>query len=83
MAPGTPQPDPADHARNDRLRPGRLEWRDIPAPETPGPDAAVVAPVAVATCDLDRSLALGATPFPLGFTIGHECVAEVLCVGNG
>lgn len=60
----------------------RLEWRDIPAPETPGLDAAVVAPVAVATCDLDRSLALGATPFPLGFTIGHECVAEVLCVGE-
>ncbi len=61
---------------------GRLAWRDIPAPPPPGPDAAVVRPIAVATCDLDRALALGATPFPLPLSIGHECVAEVRSVGE-
>jgi alcohol dehydrogenase len=31
---------------------------------------------------LDRSLALGRTPFPLPMHFGHECVAEVLAVGE-
>jgi hypothetical protein len=29
----------------------------------------------MATCDLDRPLMLGATPFPLPLQLGHECVA--------
>jgi alcohol dehydrogenase len=61
---------------------GRLSWRSVPAPPPPGPDAALVRPIAVATCDLDRALALGDTPFPLPLSIGHECVAEVLEVGS-
>jgi alcohol dehydrogenase len=61
---------------------GRLAWRDVPAPAPPGPGAAIVRPIAVATCDLDRALALGATPFPLPLSIGHECVAEVLAIGE-
>jgi alcohol dehydrogenase len=44
---------------------GRFSWRDVAAPESPGPLAAIVRPLAVATCDLDRPLALGRTPFPL------------------
>lgn len=60
---------------------GRLKWRSVPAPPPPGPLGAIVRPLAVATCDLDRPMGLGATRFltPLGF--GHECVAEVLSVG--
>src|SRR4051794_1609536 len=61
---------------------GRLSWREVPAPPPPGPDAAVVHPIAVATCDLDRALCLGATPFALPLHLGHECVAEVLAVGE-
>ncbi|WP_348858064.1 zinc-dependent alcohol dehydrogenase [Nocardioides cheoyonin] len=61
---------------------GRLRWRDVPAPPSPGPDAAVVHPVAVATCDLDRAMGLGMTPFVLPFRFGHECVAEVTEVGE-
>ncbi len=61
---------------------GRLAWRSVPAPPAPGPLAAVVHPIAAATCDLDRALALGATPFPVPLTFGHECVAEVLAVGS-
>jgi alcohol dehydrogenase len=60
----------------------RFAWRSVPAPPSPGPEGAIVHPIAVATCDLDRALALGATPFPLPFHFGHECVAEVLAVGE-
>jgi alcohol dehydrogenase len=61
---------------------GRLAWRAIPAPSAPGPHGAVVHPIAVATCDLDRALVLGKTPFARPLCLGHECVAEVLAVGD-
>jgi len=61
---------------------GRIEWREVPAPPPPGPDAAVVHPIAIATCDLDRAMALGVAPFPLPLHFGHECVAEVLSIGD-
>ena len=62
--------------------PGRVEWRDVPAPPPPGPAGAVVRPVAMATCDLDRPLALGRTAFPTPLQLGHECVADVVSVGD-
>jgi alcohol dehydrogenase len=84
----------ADRARQ-RIRPtrarmralaalpgGRLRWRSVPAPPPPGPRGAIVHPIAVATCDMDPLIALGATPFPLPLHLGHECVAEVLRVGD-
>lgn len=61
---------------------GRLAWRSRPAPAPPGPHGATVRPLAVATCDMDRPIMLGATPFPLPLQLGHECVAEVLSVGD-
>jgi alcohol dehydrogenase len=61
---------------------GRLRWHEIPAPPAPGPDAAVVHPIAASTCELDCALALGATQLPLPLHLGHECVAEVLEVGE-
>jgi len=65
------------------LRPGgRFDWSEAPAPPLPGPDGAIVHPIAMATCDLDRVLALGGTPFPLPLHFGHECVAEVLELGE-
>jgi alcohol dehydrogenase len=60
---------------------GSFAWRSVAAPPAPGPLGAIVRPIAVATCDLDRPLALGRTPFPLPLHFGHECVAEVLAVG--
>ena len=66
------------------LGPGSLEWQDVPAPEGPGPGEALVRPVAVATCDLDRViLAGGAAFFPPPFPFGHEGVGEVVDVGAG
>lgn len=61
---------------------GRLRWRSVPAPPPPGPLGAVVRPLTVATCDLDRPMGLGATPFITPLQFGHECVAEVLTVGS-
>jgi alcohol dehydrogenase len=66
-----------------QVTPGaRLNWRDVPAPAAPAPDGAVVHPIATSTCDLDCPLALGATQFALPLHLGHECVAEVLSVGE-
>ncbi len=61
---------------------GRFQWRSIPEPPPPSPLAAVVRPLAIATCDMDRPIGLGATPFPMPLCFGHECVAEVLDVGS-
>jgi len=61
---------------------GRLCWRRARAPGPPVPLGANVRPLAMATCDLDRPLMLGATPFPLPLQLGHECVAEVIAVGG-
>jgi alcohol dehydrogenase len=61
---------------------GHFAWRSAPQPPAPGPVGAVVHPIAVSTCDLDRALALGDTPFPLPLHFGHECVAEVLEIGE-
>lgn len=36
----------------------------------------------MATCDIDRAAELGKTPFPLPMHFGHECVAEVVEVGE-
>ncbi|MBD0283277.1 MAG: alcohol dehydrogenase catalytic domain-containing protein [Thermoleophilaceae bacterium] len=61
---------------------GRLCWRSVPVPPPPGPDGAIVHPIAVATCDMDPLIALGSSPFPLPLHLGHESVAEVLTVGE-
>jgi alcohol dehydrogenase len=60
----------------------RFAWREVPVPPPPEPRAAIVHPIAVATCDLDRALALGATPFVMPLHFGHECVAEVISIGE-
>jgi alcohol dehydrogenase len=61
---------------------GRLRWRDVAAPPSPGPKGAIVHPIASSTCDMDCPVMLGATSIPLPLHLGHECVAEVLSVGE-
>lgn len=61
---------------------GRLGWREVPAPRAPGPHGAIVHPIAASTCDMDCPLLLGAIQIPLPLHPGHECVAEVLSVGD-
>ena len=62
--------------------PHELEWRDAPLPRLTGDEAALVRPVAVATCDLDAMIIAGESPFAAPFAIGHECVAEVVEAGD-
>jgi alcohol dehydrogenase len=60
------------------VAPGRLEWWDVDEPSLAGDSEALVRPVAVATCDLDRILVRGLTPYEPPVAFGHECVAEVV-----
>jgi threonine dehydrogenase-like Zn-dependent dehydrogenase len=62
--------------------PDALAWREVPEPQLSSDAAALVRPVAVATCDLDALIIEGASPFAPPFALGHECVAEVLEVGD-
>jgi alcohol dehydrogenase len=63
--------------------PNVLEWRDAPEPQLDSDSAALVRPRSVATCDLDALIIRGDSPFPPPFPLGHECVAEVVDVGDG
>ena len=56
---------------------GHLEWRDADEPLLQGDGEALVRPLSVATCDLDRLLVAGLAPASEPFPFGHECVAEV------
>lgn len=62
--------------------PGQLTWVETAAPALSSAHNALVRPIASASCDLDRRLIAGVTPFKPPFALGHECVAEVLEVGE-
>src|SRR5256885_5566840 len=59
-----------------------VEWRDVPEPRLQGPAEAIVRPLAVALCDLDRPIITGQAPVPPPVALGHECIAEVVEVGD-
>jgi alcohol dehydrogenase len=61
---------------------GRLAWIEAPSPKLSSAHSSLVRPIASASCDLDRRLIAGSTPFKPPFALGHECVAEVLKVGE-
>src|SRR5258708_4885240 len=61
--------------------PGMLEWEEVPAPEIGAAGDALVGPVAVTLCDLDRPIVTGAYALPGPIALGHEFVAEVLDIG--
>jgi len=62
--------------------PRQISWRERPAPILTAPDQAIVRPLAVARCDLDRPIATGRIPLTGSFELGHEAVAEVVAVGE-
>jgi threonine dehydrogenase-like Zn-dependent dehydrogenase len=64
------------------LGPDEVDWRDVDEPSLPSDHAALVRPIAVATCDLDALIVRGSSPFPPPFALGHECVAEVVDAGD-
>jgi len=62
--------------------PGKLEWQDVPEPRLAGDGEALVRPLAVARCDIDRALIHGLIPQRGPFALGHECVGEIVEVGD-
>ena len=64
------------------VAPRRLEFREPVEPRVESDDQVIVRPVASTTCDLDRAIIAGVTPFQGPFAIGHECVAVVVDVGD-
>ena len=65
------------------VRPNRREWHEVARPTIRDRRDAIVRPVASTTCDLDVRIIRGLTPFQGPFDIGHECIAEVVEVGEG
>jgi threonine dehydrogenase-like Zn-dependent dehydrogenase len=57
---------------------GRPAWEEIDEPRRQHEREALVRPLVVGRCDLDRPMILAETPFPFPVALGHECVAEVL-----
>jgi threonine dehydrogenase-like Zn-dependent dehydrogenase len=59
-----------------------VRWSDVPAPGLEGDGEALVRPLAVAMCDLDAALLSGVIPVQEPFPLGHECVGEVIEIGD-
>ena len=64
------------------VRPGILEWWDVPEPTIQDDRDAVVRPLAVTRCDLDLYIANGVARFDGPFAIGHETAGIVTAVGG-
>jgi len=62
--------------------PRHVSWSEVPAPQLSGPRAALVRPIAIATCDFDHLIVSGAVGAPPPIAIGHELVAQVIEVGS-
>ena len=62
--------------------PSRIEWTQVPEPQLRGDGEALVRPLAVARCDIDLFLTSGLFPSRGPFALGHECVAEIVDVGD-
>jgi alcohol dehydrogenase len=65
------------------IDPNKLEWREVAAPRLAGDGEALVRPLAVARCDIDRFLVSGLFPLKGPFALGHECVGVVEALGDG
>ena len=60
----------------------RIEWLEVEPPRIQGAREALVRPIAVTLCDVDRPMADGRFPVPGEIGLGHEFVAEVVEVGE-
>lgn len=62
--------------------PSSIEWREVPEPRLQGDGEALIRPLAVARCDIDLFLTSGFFPSSEPFALGHECVAEIVEIGD-
>ena len=59
-----------------------VAWQETPRPLLQTATDALVRPLAVAACDLDRSIVAGRSPFPGVFALGHEFTGVVTDAGD-
>jgi len=68
------------------VKPGQLEWHEVPRPRLAAETDALVRPIAVGRCDLDLYIAIDGVRkgrvFPGPFAIGHEAVGVVTDAGE-
>lgn len=64
------------------VQPHVVEWHDVADAALQGDAEALVRPVVVANCDLDRLIITGRFPVPGPFALGHEFIAEVVDIGD-
>jgi threonine dehydrogenase-like Zn-dependent dehydrogenase len=64
------------------VAPRELRWEEEPEPRLEASSDALVRPVAVTLCDLDRPVLDGRFPLPMPIPFGHEFVAEVVELGD-
>jgi threonine dehydrogenase-like Zn-dependent dehydrogenase len=62
---------------------GTVEWREVPEPRIESAGDALVRPLAVTRCDIDLPYVTGFLPPPRPFALGHECVGEIVALGDG
>ena len=63
--------------------PGVVGWHDAPEPQLKQPYGAILRPVAVTPCSSDvHTVFGGGSPKAPNLILGHECVAQVLEVGE-
>jgi threonine dehydrogenase-like Zn-dependent dehydrogenase len=60
----------------------QVHWEEADDPPPPGLGAALVRPVAIATCDLDVAVLRGRYPLAGPYPFGHEGVVEVVAAGD-
>ncbi|MGH7859962.1 MAG: zinc-dependent alcohol dehydrogenase [Candidatus Binatia bacterium] len=65
------------------IAPGTVRWEEVAEPRLETPEAALVRPLVVTTCDLDHAIVQGHAPLAGPFPLGHEFVAEVVDTGQG
>jgi threonine dehydrogenase-like Zn-dependent dehydrogenase len=64
------------------VRPGRVEWREVPSPILQGPNEALVCPTVLGRCDLDVGYLRGILPLASGSPIGHEIIGKIVALGE-
>lgn len=62
--------------------PSELEWQEVAEPELEAPTDALVRPLVVAACDVDRAMIEGRGGIPTPIALGHEFVGEVTRCGD-
>ena len=63
--------------------PREIEWREVAEPVLEHDGDAILRPLAVARCEIDPLLIAGARREADPFALGHECVGEIVALGDG